>query len=97
MCVCVLQFWMNEWMHEGMNYTIYIPPLKDIDVNFKFQLYMEDPVYRKPVLTLPNELSKPGERANDIGLISAVAEIRIHNRLIDKPASYRWTVNTLFR
>ena len=38
---------------------------KDIDPYFKSQLYVEDPGQRKPVLILPNELSKPGERAHD--------------------------------
>ena len=38
---------------------------KDIDPCFKSQLYVEDPDHRKPVLILPNELSKPGERAHD--------------------------------
>ena len=37
----------------------------DIDPYFKSQLYVEDPGHRKPVLILPNVLSKPGERAND--------------------------------
>ena len=38
---------------------------KDIDPYFKSQLYVEDPGHQKPVLILPNELSKPGERAHD--------------------------------
>ena len=38
---------------------------KDIDPYFKSQLYKEDPGHRKPVLILPNGLSKPGERAHD--------------------------------
>ena len=38
---------------------------KDIDPYFKSQLYMKDPGHRKPVLILPNGLSKPGERAHD--------------------------------
>ena len=38
---------------------------KDIDPYFKSQLYVEDPGHRKPVLILPNVLSKPGERAHD--------------------------------
>ena len=37
---------------------------KDIDPYFKSQLYVEDPGHRKPVLILPNGLSKPGERAH---------------------------------
>ena len=32
---------------------------KDIDQHFKSQLYVEEPGHRKPVLILPNELSKP--------------------------------------
>ena len=35
---------------------------KDIGPYFKSQLYVEDPGHRKPVLILPNRLSKPGER-----------------------------------
>ena len=38
---------------------------KDIDPYFKSQLYVEDPDHRKPVLILPNGLSKPGVRAHD--------------------------------
>ena len=38
---------------------------KDIDPYFKSQLYMKNPSHRKPVLILPNGLSKPGERAHD--------------------------------
>ena len=38
---------------------------KDIDPYIKSQLYVEDPDQRKPVLILPNGLSKPGERAHD--------------------------------
>ena len=37
----------------------------DIDPYCKSQLYVKDPSYRKPVLILPNGLSKPGERAHD--------------------------------
>ena len=40
---------------------------KNIDLYFKFQLYVEDPGHQKPVvLILPNGLSKPRERANEI-------------------------------
>ena len=39
--------------------------VKDIDPYFKSQLYVEDPGHRKPVLILPNGLSKPRERAHD--------------------------------
>ena len=38
--------------------------VKDIDPYFKFQFYVEDPGYQKPVLILPNGLSKPGEWAH---------------------------------
>ena len=38
---------------------------KDINPYFKSQLYVEDPGHQRPVLILPNELSKPGERAHD--------------------------------
>ena len=39
---------------------------KDIDPYFKSQLYVENPDHRKPVLILPNGLSKPGVRAHEI-------------------------------
>ena len=40
---------------------------KDIDPHFKSPLYVEDPGHRKPVLILPNELSKPeSERTTEI-------------------------------
>ena len=35
------------------------------DLYLKFQLYVEDPGHRKPVLISPNWLSKPGERSNN--------------------------------
>ena len=38
---------------------------KDIDPYLKSRLYVEDPGHRKPVLILPNAMSKPEERAND--------------------------------
>ena len=38
---------------------------KDIYPYFKSQFYKEDPGHQKPVLILPNGLSKPGERAHD--------------------------------
>ena len=38
---------------------------KDIDPYFKSQLNVQDPGHRKPVLILPNGLSKLGERAHD--------------------------------
>ena len=38
---------------------------KDIDPYVKSQLYVEDSGLRKPVLILPNRLSKPGETAHD--------------------------------
>ena len=61
---------------------------KNIDPYFKFLLYVEDPGHRKPVLILPNGLSKPGERAHDRNSISGVGGIRTHNLLIDSPACY---------
>ena len=38
---------------------------KDADPYFKSQLYVEDSGHRKPVLIIPNGLSKPGERPYD--------------------------------
>ena len=38
---------------------------KDTDHYFKSQLYVENPGHQKPVLILPNGLSKPRERAHD--------------------------------
>ena len=45
--------------------TDYSQSAKDIDPYYKSQLYVEDPGHRKPVLILPNGLSKPGERAHN--------------------------------
>ena len=56
---------------------------KDIDPYFKSQLYVEDSGQRRTVL---NGLSKPGERAHDRNLISAVGGIRTHNLVVDSPA-----------
>ena len=42
--------------------TDYSQSAKDIDPYFKSQFYVVDPGHRKPVLILPNWLSKPGER-----------------------------------
>ena len=61
---------------------------KDIDPYFKSQLYVDDPGHRTPVLILPSVLSKPGERAHDRNLISAVGGIRTDNLLLDSPACY---------
>ena len=68
---------------------------KDIDPYFKSQLYVEDPGHRKPALILPNGLSKPGERAHDRYLISAVDGIRTDNLLIDSPACYHWAITAI--
>ena len=68
---------------------------KDIDLYFKFQLYIENPGHRKPVLILPNWLSKSGEQAHDRNLISAVSGIRTHNSLIDSPSCYHWAITAL--
>ena len=45
--------------------TDYSQSANDIDPYLKSQLYVEDPGHRKPVVILPNGLSKPGERAHD--------------------------------
>ena len=60
----------------------------EIDPYFKSQLYEDDPGHRKPVLILPNGLSKSVERAHDRNLISAAGGIRTHNLLIESPACY---------
>ena len=62
--------------------------VKDVDLYFKSQLYVEDPSHRKPVLSLSNWLSKPRERAHDRNLNSVMDGIRTHNLLIDSPACY---------
>ena len=67
----------------------------DIDPYFKFQLYVDDPGHRKPVLILPNGLSKPGARAHDRNLISAMGGIRTHNLLIDSPTCYHRAITAL--
>ena len=69
---------------------------KDIDPYFKSQLYVEDPSHWKPVLILPDGLSKPRQQAHDGNLISAMGGIHIHNILIDSPASYHWAITTLW-
>ena len=61
---------------------------KDIDPYFRSLFCVEDHGHRKPVVILPNGLSKPGERAHGRNLISAVGEIRTHTLLIDSPACY---------
>ena len=58
----------------------------NIDPYFKSQALYVGPGHRKPILNLPNELCKPGERAPDRNLISAVDWIRTHNLLIDSRA-----------
>ena len=55
---------------------------KNIDPYFKF-LLCGGSGHQKPVLILPNGLSKPGERADGRNLISAVGGIRTYNLLID--------------
>ena len=45
--------------------TDYNQSAKDIDPYFKFQLFVENPGHRKPVLILPIGSSEPGERAHD--------------------------------
>ena len=57
---------------------------------------MDDPGHRKPVLILPNELSKPGEQAHDKNKIFAVGGIRTHNLLIGSPACYHWAITVLW-
>ena len=39
--------------------------VKDMDPYFKSYLYVEDSGHQKPVLILPNELSKSGEQVQD--------------------------------
>ena len=34
---------------------------KNIDLNFKSLIYVEDPGHRKPVIIFPNGLNKPGD------------------------------------
>ena len=68
--------------------TDHSQPAKAIDPYFKSQLYAEDPGHRKPIRILPNGLSKPGKRAHDRNLISAVGGIRTNNFLIDSSACY---------
>ena len=68
MPVCVL--FVSSWWGIVLNpsagaITDYSQSAKDIDPYFKSQLYVEDPGHRKPVLILPNGLSKPGERAHN--------------------------------
>ena len=73
------------------------PSAKDSDPYFKTQLNVEDPGYRKPVFISPNGLRKPGERAHDRNLISAVGGIRTHNLSINSHACYHWAIAALYR
>ena len=59
---------------------------------FNALLYVKDSGHRKPVLILSNWLNKPGERAHDRSLISAVSGIRTHNLLIDGTACCHWAI-----
>ena len=66
--VCVL--FVSSWSGIVFNpsagaITDHSQSAKDIEPYFKSQLYVDDPGHRKPVLILPNGLSKPGERAHD--------------------------------
>ena len=91
LCVCVLFMSSRSGIVFNMSagaITDHSQSAKDVDPYFKAQLYEEDPGHRKPILNLPNRLSKHGERARDRYLISAVGGIRTHNLLIASPARY---------
>ena len=91
MPVCVLFVYSRSGIvfnHSAGAITDHSQSAKVIDPYFKSKLYVVDPGHRKPVLILPNGLSKSGERANDRNLISDVGWIRTHTLLIDSPARY---------
>ena len=95
MPVCVL-FVSSRWgivfKPRASAITNHSQSAKDIDPYIKSQLDVEDPGHQKPVLILPNGLSKSGERADDRNLISAMGGIRTHNLLVDSPACYHWAI-----
>ena len=54
-----------DFNHSTGVITDHSQSAKNIDTYFKSQLYVEDPGHRKPVLSLSNGLSEPGERVHD--------------------------------
>ena len=83
-CLCLAGIVFNQ---SAGAITDHSQSAKNIHPYFKSQLYVEDPGHRKPVLILPNGLSKR-ERAQNRNLISAMGGIRTHNLSIDSPACY---------
>ena len=65
--VCTVCVWQvgYRFQPERGAITDHSQSAKDIDPNFKSQLYVEDPGHRKSVLIQANGLSKPGKRAHD--------------------------------
>ena len=91
MCVCVLFVSSRSGIVFNPSagaITDHSVSAKDINPYFKFKLYVEDPGHPKPVLILPIGTSKPGQRAHDRNLMSAVGRIRTNNLLSDSPARY---------
>ena len=70
-------------------FTNHTQSAKDIDPYFKSQLYVKNAAHRKPVLILPNRLSKNELGAHDRNLISAMGGIRTHNLFIDNLECFR--------
>ena len=102
--ICDARVWLFVSNRSGIVFnpragviTDHSQSAKDIDLYFKSQFYVKDPGHRKPVLILPNGLSKPGERAHDKNFISAVSGIQIHSHLIDSPACYNWAIPAFIR
>ena len=100
-CPCVYCFFLSG--RSGIVFNPSVGAITDhsqsakvIDQYYKSQLYEEDPGHRKPVLILPHGLSKPGERAHDRSLISAVGGIRTHNPLNDNQTCYHWAITALW-
>ena len=69
MPVCVLLFLSSRsgivFNPSAGEITDHNESANDIDPYFKSQLYVENPGHRKPVLSLPNGLSEPGQREHD--------------------------------
>ena len=98
LCVCVMFVSSRSVIVFNLiagTITDHSQSAKDIDPYFKYQLQVKDPGHRKPVLILPNGLSKPWERAHDGNWISAMGGIRTHNVLIYSPACYHWAITAL--
>ena len=77
-CLCVYYLFRRSCVifnPSAAAFTDHSQSAKDMDPHFKSHLYVKVPGHRKPVLILPNGLSKPEERAHVRNLISVVGGI----------------------